>query len=304
MKSYKTTIHHIAISPFVKWAGGKSALMPVILQNLPQGIFDWTIDKYAEPFVGGGAVVLKLASKFSFREILISDVNPHLILTYNVIKNNVGELVKKLEVMRELYLSLKEDKRREFYYKIRKEFNSGNLDDVKHAAYFIFLNKTCFNGLYRENKKGEFNVPFGKYKEPSIFNRLNLESISSLLNSTRFTIKCGDFEETAPFIDERTFVYMDPPYRPVSKTASFTSYSREAFGDEEQQRLARFFRRLDKKGAKIMLSNSFSEDGFFERLYEGFRIKVVETRRSVSAKSSGRGKIKEILVMNYEVRSE
>jgi len=301
MKSYKTTINHTLANPFVKWAGGKSALLPIIFQNLPKGIFDWTIDKYAEPFVGGGAVALKLISKFSFREVLISDINPHLILTYNVIKNNVKALIKELDFMRELYLSLGEIRRREFYYKVREEFNSGKLDDVKHAAYFIFLNKTCFNGLYRENKKGKFNVPFGRYKEPSIFNRFNLESISALLNSTRFTIKCGDFEQTESFIDERTFVYMDPPYRPVSKTANFTSYSKGAFGEEEQERLAHFFKRLDKKGAKLMLSNSFSEDGFFERLYAGFHIKVVETRRSVSAKSSGRGKIKEILVTNYEV---
>jgi DNA adenine methylase len=292
----------LKVSPFVKWAGGKAALLPTILQNLPNELFEGKISKYAEPFVGGGAVLFQIATMFNFDRILISDINQHLICAYKVIKTNVNELIAELEDLKDKYISLDTKSRETFYYKIRESFNQRKNCNVRQAAYFIFLNKTCFNGLYRENRSGQFNVPFGRHKNPSIFNPENLKNISRLLNSTEFFIKSVDFEKTKRFIDKNTFVYMDPPYRPVSATANFTSYNKSSFGDNEQVRLAQFFQKLHKKGAKLMLSNSFSEDGFFNGLYKDFNIKIVETRRSVSGKSSGRGRVKEILVMNYEAQ--
>jgi DNA adenine methylase len=168
---------------------------------------------------------------------------------------------------------------------------------MHRVALFIFLNKTCFNGLFRVNSKEKFNVSFGKYKNPKIYDKDNLVQVSTLLKGVK--VLSGNYENVIKWVDNKTFLYLDPPYRPISSTARFTSYSIQSFDDKEQIKLAKFFRKADRKGAKLMLSNSFSEDGFFQKLYDGYNIKVIEVQRYISASNKGRGKVKEILVTNY-----
>ena len=293
------------IKPFLKWAGGKGQLLSEIEKYYP--FESGKITKYAEPFVGGGAVIFDILSKYDLEDIYISDINAELINTYNIIRYDIDKLIDMLMVMQNEFVPMNTDDRKEYYMKKRERFNylkvNCNEDlNIEKAALMIFLNKTCFNGLFRVNKKGLFNVPMGSYKNPMICDEKNLRAVSEKLQDV--TIVCGDYRESADFIDERTFVYFDPPYRPITDTASFTAYSENLFNDEEQIELAKFVDDMHKKGAKVVISNSDpknsnSDDDFFDNIYSSHKIKRVEATRMINRNSKGRGKIKELLISNF-----
>lgn len=296
-----------AIKPFVKWAGGKGSLIPQLTNFYPYQLKDGIITKYVEPFVGGGAVLIDILQKYEVKEAYAFDINIDLINCYNVIKNDVSELITKLKQMENEFLDLDSDDREKYFYDVRKEYNSYKISEeelsTKRAAEFIFLNRTCFNGLYRVNRKGEFNVPFGKYKNPRICDPNNLSNLSSLLQKVVF--KYGDYKKSSECIDNTTFVYFDPPYRPLSVSSGFTSYTKEDFNEEDQKELASYYRELDSKDAKLMLSNSNpkntnKDDDFFEEIYTGFNINEVLAKRMINADCTGRGAISELLITNYE----
>lgn len=281
--------------PFIKWAGGKTQLLPFIRLKYPK-----KIERYCEPFIGGGAVFFDIISTFQPEEILVNDINARLINAYQQLKNNSDNLISELLKLQEKYWSLSEDERKIFYIEQRKNFNTSS-DNLQSAILFIFLNKTCFNGLYRVNKKGAFNVPIGSYKNPLICDAENLKIVSEHLQS--ITFKCDDFSECSDFIQQDTFVYLDPPYRPLEKS-SFTAYDSSYFNDSEQCRLADFFKNADNKGAKVLMSNSDPKntdenDDFFDKLYESFNIERVVAKRSINSNGKGRGNINELLISNY-----
>ena len=295
------------VKPFVKWAGGKGSLIPQLTKFYPYQLKDGIITKYVEPFVGGGAVLIDILQKYDVKEVYAFDINIDLINCYNVIKNDVNELITKLKQMEIEFLDLDSDDREKYFYDVRKEYNSYKISEeelsTKRAAEFIFLNRTCFNGLYRVNRKGEFNVPFGKYKNPKICDSNNLTNLSSLFQNVVF--KYGDYKKSSEYVDNTTFVYFDPPYRPLSVSSGFTSYTKEDFNDENQKELARYFRELNGKDAKLMLSNSNpkntnKDDDFFEEIYTGFNINEVLAKRMINADCTGRGAISELLITNYE----
>ena len=295
------------VRPFVKWAGGKGSLIPQLTNFYPYQLKDGTITKYVEPFVGGGAVLIDILQKYEVKEAYAFDINIDLINCYNVIKNDVNELIIKLKQMESDFLDLDSDDREKYFYDVRKEYNSYKISEdeisTKRAAEFIFLNRTCFNGLYRVNRKGKFNVPFGKYKNPRICDSNNLTNLSGLLKNVVF--KYGDYTKSSECIDNTTFVYFDPPYRPLSVSSAFTSYTKENFNDDNQKELASYYRELDSKDAKLMLSNSNpkninKEDDFFEKIYTGFNINEVLAKRMINADCTGRGVISELLITNYE----
>jgi DNA adenine methylase len=272
--------------PFVKWVGGKRQLLVQFkLRNLyPPEKFNLINGRYFEPFVGGGAVFFDLLPEKAF----LSDLNSELVITYNVIKNNINELVKSLK-------KHKYDK--EYFLKIRVK-DPKKLSDIEVASRFIYLNRTCFNGMYRVNSKGGFNVPFGKYSNPLICDEQNLRRVSKALKNVE--IKCQDYKEVLKKAKKGDFVYFDPPYYPVSKTASFTSYTKETFLEKEQEELRDTFLELHKRGCFVMLSNS--DTPFISKIYsehKGVRITKVEAGRAINSKASGRGKITEVLVTNY-----
>ena len=242
-----------SVKPFLKWAGGKGQLLKEIQKYYP---FDSKITKYAEPFVGGGAVLFDILAKYDLSEIYISDSSIELINTYRVIRENVDFLINTLVTLQDEFIPLDTDNRKAYYMKKRDRFNhlkiNGNeCENIEKAALMIFLNKTCFNGLFRVNKKGFFNVPMGSYKNPTICDEKNLRAVSDKLQKVK--IVCGEYRESADFIDENTFVYLDPPYRPITNTASFTAYTVNLFNDEEQIELAKFVDKMHKKGAKIVI---------------------------------------------------
>ena len=292
----------VKIKPFLKWAGGKGQLIEKIERFYP---FDKKINKYAEPFIGGGAVLFDILNKFELEKIYISDVNLELLNCYKVIKEKVQELINELKRFENEFLVKVKEERKEYYYTKREQFNKlklkNNNEEVKRAALMIFLNRTCFNGLYRVNKKGLFNVPMGDYKNPKICDEENLINISKKLKNV--DIIYGDYKKSYDFIDENTFVYFDPPYRPLNQTSSFTSYTEYTFGDKEQIELSEYFKLLNEKGAKLLLSNSDPkneniEDNFFDDLYKEFDINRIEASRAINSNGGKRGKITEILVNN------
>lgn len=299
---YKNT-KSITLKPFVKWAGGKSQLADEI-ENLIPAESEKHIDKYVEPMVGGGALLFNLLSKYNFKEIYISDINSELINTYQVIKTQVENLISTLEELETKFLYLNEIDRKQFYYVVRKDYNSNDLNamnKVRKAAQFIFLNKTCYNGLYRVNKKGHYNVPMGSYKKPVICDKENLINIHKALQNV--TIVCGDYSLSKMIIDKNTLVYIDPPYRPISKTADFTAYNSVIFDDNEQIRLAKFIDEINEKGASVVLSNSDpknvkADDNFFDELYKNYKIKRVQANRMINSNAKKRGKIYELLIYN------
>ena len=266
-----------------------------------------TVTKYAEPFVGGGAVLFDILSKYSLEQIYISDVNVELINTYVVIRKHIGELIGLLNKYQNEYIPLETEERKLYYMAKRERFNNlkanGNeSENIEKAALMIFLNRTCFNGLYRVNKKGFFNVPMGAYKNPLICDEKNLCAVSEKLQNVR--IVCGDYKKSAEFIDRHTFVYFDPPYRPLTKTANFTAYTESLFDDEKQIELAEFAESMHKKGAKVVVSNSDpknsdTKDDFFDNIYSSHKIKRVEATRMINCNSEARGKIKELLISNF-----
>ena len=298
------------VKPFVKWAGGKNSLIPQLTKYYPFELKNGTIERYIEPFVGGGAVLIDILQKYEVKEAYAFDINKDLINCYNVIKTNVENLIQELDKKEKEFLILDNDVRQQYFYDIRAEYNSYTLNediDVKRASEFIFLNRTCFNGLYRVNKDGKFNVPCGKYKNPTICDSNNLRNLSNLIKNVTF--EYGDYKKSESFVNENTFVYFDPPYRPLSITSGFTSYTKEDFNDDNQKELANYFYKLDLKNAKLMLSNSNpknvnKDDNFFENIYKGFVINEVSAKRMINANAKGRGEISELLITNYEEQSK
>ena len=297
--------------PFLKWAGGKGQLLFQIGHHLPAGLWEGSLVKYAEPFIGGGAVFFLIANHFDIREFFISDMNADLVLAYRTIQQQVESLINRLEHIQKQFLNSDKEERRRFYYEVRRSFNQSRVsqfnptsatDPASHVARLIFLNRTCFNGLYRVNSSGEFNVPYGNYANPKICDEANLRSVSQSLQNAE--IHYGDFSACRSFVDETTFVYMDPPYRPISKTASFNSFYKQRFDDNEQRRLAVFYQELSRAGAKLMLSNSDPhnenpQDDFFVELYSDFEIHKVYANRRINSNAKKRGAITELLIANY-----
>ncbi len=260
----------------VKWAGGKTQLL---IQYMP--LFPNKINCLIEPFFGGGAVFFYLTPH---RAVLI-DNNEELINFYMVVKHKLELLLTDLQ---------RHENTKSYYYLIRGE-DPASLDDIRRASRFLFLNRTCFNGLYRVNSRGQFNVPFGRYKNPRIIDEVNLRRVSAALQEAE--IMCADFSKVLDVAGPEMFVYCDPPYHPLSKTANFTSYTADAFKEEDQRRLADVFRELDRLGCKVMLSNS--DTPFIRELYEGYDIRTVTARRAINCKGSGRGPVSELVIRNY-----
>ena len=295
------------VRPFLKWAGGKGQLIDQIALHLPPALKTGRIKKYFEPFLGGGALFFWLSEQYDFESAYLYEINPAVNLCYQVIQKNIGKLIKELNQLELEYFSASEKSKEKLYYDKGEEFNvflrrKASNSVVRRTALLIFLNKTCFNGLYRVNSQGEFNVPFGWYKNPTICNEDNLYAVSELLQKAE--ISCGDFSQCLEYADNESFVYFDPPYRPISTTASFTSYSKDIFDDQEQKRLRKVYGELDKKDAFVMLSNSDPkninpDDNFFDDLYRGHRIERLNARRLINCNAERRGVITEILVMNY-----
>lgn len=290
--------------PFLKWAGGKTQLLTEIEQVIP-GEYKKNRFTYIEPFLGGGAVLFYILNNYpNLEEAVVNDINRDLIGTYETIKNNVVELIELLgRFQSEFYEFLDlEDKKKEYFYSKRNEFNKRNSTQTEQSALFIFLNKTCFNGLFRVNRKNEFNVPIGSYKKPLICDERNLKKVSLLLGKVKFM--CGDFEETLNHVNENSIFYIDPPYKPLSKTSSFNSYAKIEFDDNEQIRLAEFCKRINELGYDWILSNSDVKgknpnDNFFDDLYRGYNIKRVLAKRSINAKALKRGQLTELLITNF-----
>lgn len=292
------------LKPFIKWAGGKGQLLEQIRSKYPSDL-GGKITKYAEPFVGGGAVLFDILSRNDMKEVCISDVNRELIHTYISIRDNLDEMICFLQALACEYLNANEEERKKLYYTSRERFNALKAKGskaVELAALFIFLNRTCFNGLYRVNSRGAFNVPQGSYKNPTICDTQNLQAVSEKLQGV--IIGCADYKQSKQFIDEHTLVYFDPPYRPLTATSSFTSYAEHNFGDKEQTELASFIDELSERGAFIIASNSDpksidTEDDFFDRLYARHNITRVSASRNINSVGTSRGKISELLITNY-----
>ena len=267
--------------PIVKWVGGKRQLMFELLKNLPK-----SYNRYFEPFIGGGALFFELQPSNAY----ISDMNEELINLYNVVKNDVYELIeelKKHEISKEYFMNIRNIDRTKNYKK---------WSNIQKASRFIYLNRTCFNGMYRVNSKGEFNVPFGNYKNPRIIDERNLINCSNLLQKTE--IRNTDFSEILNYVQNGDFVYFDPPYVPLNETSSFTSYTKDGFDIDMQFKLREVCDELDSRGVKFMLSNSDTK--FVNELYENYNIKKVFASRQINANPNGRGKITEVLVKNYD----
>lgn len=291
--------------PFLKWAGGKGQLLAEIQKFYC--FDDENVTKYAEPFVGGGAVLFDVLSKFKISSVYISDINEELINTYEMIRDHSEDVIALLLKYQDEYLPLGQEERKKYYADMRAHFNDlkkndGKTQYVEKAARLMFLNRTCFNGLYRVNRKGLYNVPMGAYKHPTICDEKNLRTVAEVLKNVE--IVCGDYRTSEKFIDNHTLVYFDPPYRPLSQTANFTAYTENVFDDEAQKELAQYVKQVSKKGAKVIVSNSDpknenAEDDFFEQIYSGFFIHRVEANRMINSNSRRRGKIKELLITNF-----
>lgn len=281
------------MKPIIKWAGGKSSISPDIESFLPTDIKESKeINKYIEPFFGGGGFLFYLLSNgYNINKIYISDLNYKLYNFYSVIKNDFIEFKNRLDSLIEKFFEVEEKK--DFYLYIRSLFNREN-DDINLAIYFLFLNKTCFNGLYRENKKGEFNVPFGKYKKYSFYDEKNLKEIKEVLDRSYLYNK--DFRKFDDF--NKSFFYLDPPYIPLNETSYFSSYIKDGFGSKEQSSLLDFLYEINKRNNRFLLSNSYNEKS--KEIYKDFNINIIEAKRSINSKGSKRGKIKEVLINNYD----
>lgn len=291
--------------PFIKWAGGKGQLLSQIETFLPEGFNTIQNLTYIEPFVGGGAMLFHMLSHHNnIKQAIINDINQNLITAYRIIQAQPKVLIERLYEIQAEYLALDEGRRQKYFYNKREVFNGDYTNDVENTAMFIYLNRTCFNGLYRENSKGRFNVPFGRYANPTICDAETILSDSELLQ--RVEILHGDYALMENHInDNNTFMYIDPPYRPLNATSSFNSYVKEPFNDVEQIRLGEFFARMSDKGYMMMLSNSDccaknSEDRFFEDLYGAYHIEHVWASRGINAKATKRGKLTELLIFNYD----
>ena len=284
--------------PFIKWVGGKGQLIEQLDSLLPSDFDKWDDVTYIEPFVGGGAMLFYMLQRYpNIKHAVINDVNPDLTSLYWIVRYFPEALIKSLSYIENKYLAFKSDEeRRAFFLKCRDSYNEKKNDFVENAALFIFLNKTCFNGLYRVNKKGLFNVPFGKYKNPKICDSATIRNDSKLLQKVE--ILTGDFEETYKYAKGSTLFYFDPPYRPLTKTSAFTDYTKDSFNDDSQIRLKEYCDKINKAGYKFMLSNSDCQDKFFDTLYADYEIDRVFASRSINCNGRKRGKLTEILVHN------
>lgn len=298
------TIMSTRAKPFLKWAGGKTQLLPVIDSFLPKSFSRERGVTYIEPFVGAGAMLFFMLQKYpNIKRAVINDINPHLVKAYSVIKNQPQALIEFLSILQKDYRQLTNyDVQKEFYLKIRNRFNSEVLTDVEEAAFMIFMNRTCFNGLYRENSGGKFNVPFGRYLNPTICDEALIMADSELLQKVE--ILKGDFSKTIDYVEGYTFFYFDPPYRPLNRTSNFNSYVRKTFDDNEQIRVKEFFSTVSKRGCFAMLSNSDgmgqdTEDAFFDELYQDFIIERVLAKRQINSRPAKRGALTELLIRNY-----
>ena len=290
--------------PFVKWAGGKGSLVKHLSAHLPDNFRDKRNVTYVEPFVGGGAMLFYMLTHFTnIRRVVINDVNEDLIFCYKLIKNTPQTLIEQLKRIANEYLQLSNmDEKSRYYYKVRDKYNSKETIDEEKAAYFMFLNKTCFNGLYRVNTCGKFNVPFGKYKNPTICDDKLILADHELLK--KVDIYAGDYSESMRFLGKGyNYIYIDPPYRPLSGTAYFKEYSHNVFDDKEQEKLKIFCDIMTARGCKIMQSNSNSMDddgeSYFAKLYQGYHITQIEAHRYINAHVGKRNKETELLIMNY-----
>lgn len=290
--------------PFIKWVGGKGQLIEQLTNLLPKDFRCWKDTTYIEPFVGGGAMLFYMLQHFpNIKHAVINDINTDLTTCYQTIRDNAEELILSLKDIEEYYLSIKEEEeRKSFFMSVREQYNQKNLAPVDNTTKFIFLNRTCFNGLYRVNKSGLFNVPFGKYKNPKICDPQTIRKDSELLQ--RVEILNGDFEETFNYAKGNTLFYFDPPYRPLSDTSSFNDYTKESFNDDAQIRLKEYCDRINNAGYSFILSNSdckgkTESDNFFDILYKDYQIERVWASRSINANPNKRGKLTEILVHNY-----
>lgn len=270
------------VAPFLKWVGGKRQLIPEIVKLMPK-----KYNNYYEPFVGGGALFFHLQPK----NAIINDLNKELIDTYKVIKENVEDLIVDLKT---------HQNDSDYFYKIRaldRTDNYKNLSLIKKASRILYLNKTCYNGLYRVNGAGEFNVPFGKYKNPNIVNEITLRAVSKYLNNHEVKILNKDFVEIFKDVEKKDFVYFDPPYDPISKSSNFTGYVQGGFDEAAQERLRDLCNALDKKGVKFLLSNSATD--FIKGLYKDYKINYVKAKRHINSNAQKRGAIDEVLIKNY-----
>lgn len=288
--------------PFIKWVGGKTQLLDDIKKILPRDLSRRDEMTYIEPFVGGGAVLFWILQEYpNITRAIINDINAELICTYRVIKHDVENLIFELNRLQNEYLPLNEVDRKEYFLVQRERFNERDTSEVETAALFIFLNRTCFNGLYRVNSKGKFNVPHGRYANPKICDEETLRADSAVLQ--RVEILCGDFAQTGKYAHDNVLFYFDPPYRPLTDTSAFTSYAKEGFDDAEQIRLRDFCALIAKQKSLFVASNSDplnvdNEDDFFDHLYKMFSIKRVSAARMINSKGNGRGAISEIMISN------
>lgn len=272
-------------SPFLKWVGGKRQLMPTIANHLPKNIKELT---YIEPFIGGGAVLFHLQPK----NAIINDFNEELINVYEVIKTDLDELIKDLK---------KHKNEAEYFYEIRsldRNENFKNLSKVQRASRVIFLNKTCFNGLYRVNNAGEFNAPFGRYKKPNIVNEPTLKAVSKYLNSNDIVIKSGDYSDVLKTAKKDSFIYLDPPYHPISESSNFTGYIQGGWDMFDQIKLREVCDELNQKGIKFLLSNSSAQ--LIKDQYSEYEIHIVKANRAINSVGANRGEVEELLIKNYE----
>ena len=289
--------------PFLKWAGGKGKLWATIQAALPAELATEPLT-YVEPFIGGGAVLFRLLSQYpNIHRAILNDINPDLYEAYRTIQSHPEDLIRLLQEIQATYDGLAaEDERRTYFEALRVEFNKRDSEPLRNTALLIALNKTCFNGLYRVNSKGKFNVPFGKYERPRICDPQTIRANSVLLQ--RVTILKGDFADTLAQVSGRAFYYMDPPYKPLSTTASFNAYVSEAFDDASQRRLAKFCQELDAAGHLWLMSNSDvkntdQNNHFFDDLYQDFQIQRIQAKRAINSNGEKRGEISELLIANY-----
>ena len=290
--------------PFIKWVGGKGQLIEQLEAMLPADFDNWDNATYIEPFVGGGAMLYYMLQQHpNIKRAVINDINSDLITCYKTVRDNVEQLISALHEIQEQYYTLQDmEAKREMFIAVRERYNEKNLDPIENTTKFFFLNRTCFNGVYRVNKKGLFNVPFGKYMQPQICDAETLRADSDLLK--RVIILEGDFENTLNYAQEKSLFYFDPPYRPLSDTSSFNDYTKEAFNDDSQVRLKIFCDQVVAAGHCFMLSNSDCKgknetDNFFDVLYADYYIDRVLASRNVNANGAKRGKISELLIHNY-----
>ena len=288
--------------PFIKWVGGKTQLLDEVKKSLPRDFATRRQVTYVEPFVGGGAVMFWILQAYpNIERAVINDINEELICTYRVIKSDVEALISRLNDLQKEYIPLNSEARKDYFMAKRSLFNTKKTSPIETAALFIFLNRTCFNGLYRVNSKGEFNVPHGKYVNPRICDADNLRACSKVLQKVE--ILCGDFSETGRYAGSNTLFYFDPPYKPITETSSFTSYAKDGFNDDEQIRLRDFCNQISEDNALFVASNSDPKDvnpqeDFFDILYNHFTIKRVSAARMINADASGRGVISELMISN------